>query len=38
LMMICAFGDYDFVMNAYKVAIKEKYRFYDYGDAILIID
>jgi S-adenosylmethionine:tRNA ribosyltransferase-isomerase len=38
LMMVCAFGDYDFVMNAYKVAIKEKYRFYDYGDAILIID
>lgn len=38
LMMVCAFGGYDYVMNAYKVAIKEKYRFYDYGDAMLVID
>jgi len=37
LMMISAFGGYDNVMNAYKVAIKEKYRFLSYGDAMLII-
>lgn len=37
LMMTAAFGGYDNVMNAYKVAVKEKYRFYSYGDAMLII-
>ncbi len=37
LMTVCAFGGYDNVMNAYKVAIKEKYRFGTYGDAMLII-
>ena len=37
LMMACAFGGYDMVMNAYKNAIKEKYRFLTYGDAMLIV-
>jgi S-adenosylmethionine:tRNA ribosyltransferase-isomerase len=37
LMQAAAFGGYDFVMEAYKVAIKEKYRFSTYGDAMLII-
>ncbi len=37
LMLVCAFGGYDNVMNAYKVAKKEKYRFCSYGDAMLII-
>ncbi|MEL6559808.1 MAG: S-adenosylmethionine:tRNA ribosyltransferase-isomerase, partial [Bacteroidota bacterium] len=37
LMMACAFGGYEHVMNAYQVAIKEKYRFFTYGDAMLII-
>lgn len=37
LMMTCAFGGYDLVMKAYKEAIKEKYRFYSYGDAMLIL-
>lgn len=37
LMMITAFGGYENVMNAYRVAVKEKYRFYSYGDAMLII-
>ncbi|UTW64207.1 tRNA preQ1(34) S-adenosylmethionine ribosyltransferase-isomerase QueA [bacterium SCSIO 12741] len=37
LMLVCAFGGYDLVMEAYKTAIKEKYRFLSYGDAMLII-
>lgn len=37
LMLVCAFGERDFVMKGYKKAIKEKYRFYDFGDAMLII-
>ena len=38
LMMVAAFAGYDKLMNAYKVAIKEKYRFGTYGDAMLIVD
>ena len=38
LMMAAAFGGYDNVMNAYKEAVKEGYRFGAYGDAMLIID
>lgn len=37
LVMIAAFGGYEHVMNAYEIAVKEKYRFYSYGDAMLII-
>lgn len=37
LMQAAAFGGYDLVMEAYKVAIKEKYRFFSYGDAMLIL-
>ncbi|MBS2098736.1 tRNA preQ1(34) S-adenosylmethionine ribosyltransferase-isomerase QueA [Carboxylicivirga linearis] len=37
LMMAAAFGGYDFVMDAYQEAVKEKYRFGTYGDAMLII-
>ena len=37
LMQAAAFGGYDFVMDAYKVAVKEKYNFSSYGDAMLII-
>ena len=38
LMITCAFGGYEHVMNAYKVAIEEKYQFGAYGDAMLIVD
>lgn len=37
LMMVSAFGGYDLIMKAYKEAVKEKYRFYTYGDAMLIL-
>jgi S-adenosylmethionine:tRNA ribosyltransferase-isomerase len=37
LMMVSAFGGYDLIMEAYKKAIKEKYKFYSYGDAMLIL-
>ncbi len=37
LMMVAAFGGYEQVMNAYDVAVKEKYQFGAYGDAMLII-
>ena len=37
LMMVAAFGGYEHVINAYNVAVKEKYRFGTYGDAMLII-
>jgi S-adenosylmethionine:tRNA ribosyltransferase-isomerase len=35
--MATAFGSYDLVMEAYKIAIKEEYRFSVYGDSMLII-
>jgi len=38
LMMTAAFGGYEETMRAYSIAIKEKYRFGAYGDAMLIID
>ena len=37
LMMVSAFAGYDLMMEAYKQAVKEKYNFYSYGDAMLII-
>jgi len=37
LMMVCAFGGFDRVMAAYAEAVKEKYRFGTYGDAMLIL-
>lgn len=37
LIMISAFAGFDLVMEAYEQAVKEKYRFYSYGDAMLII-
>ena len=37
LMMVSAFAGHDFMMDEYQEAIKKKYRFYSYGDAMLII-
>jgi S-adenosylmethionine:tRNA ribosyltransferase-isomerase len=36
-MLVSAFGGYDLVMKAYREAVKEKYRFLAYGDAMLIL-
>lgn len=37
VMMVSAFGGHEFVLEAYEEAVKEKYRFYSYGDAMLIL-
>ena len=37
LMLVSAFAGHDLVMRAYKKAIKEGYRFYSYGDAMMIV-
>ena len=37
LIMACAFGGTDLIIEAYREAVKEKYRFYSYGDAMLIL-
>lgn len=37
LMMTCAFGGHELIMESYQIAIKEKYRFWAYGDAMLVI-
>ena len=37
LMMVSAFADPDFIKEAYDIAVKEKYNFYSYGDAMLIL-
>jgi S-adenosylmethionine:tRNA ribosyltransferase-isomerase len=37
IIMICAFGGYELIMDAYQEAIKNDYNFYSYGDAMLII-
>ena len=38
LMLVCAFAGKENVMKAYHHAIKEKYKFYSYGDAMLIMN
>jgi len=37
MMLVAAFADYDFLMKAYKEAIDKKYKFFTYGDAMLIL-
>jgi S-adenosylmethionine:tRNA ribosyltransferase-isomerase len=38
LMTACAFGGYELIMKAYEAAVEEKYRFFSYGDSMLILD
>ena len=38
LMLVCSFGGYELIMEAYHTALKEDYRFGTYGDAMLILD
>lgn len=37
MIMVCAFGGTDLIKEAYAEAVKEKYRFFSYGDAMLIL-
>jgi S-adenosylmethionine:tRNA ribosyltransferase-isomerase len=37
LMLVCAFGGRDLVLDAYRRAVAEGYRFYSYGDAMLLV-
>lgn len=37
IMLVSAFADFDYIMKAYKRAIKEEYRFFSYGDCMLIL-
>ncbi len=37
LMLVCAFASRELILDAYKIAVDEKYRFFSYGDAMLII-
>ncbi|MBL7682168.1 MAG: tRNA preQ1(34) S-adenosylmethionine ribosyltransferase-isomerase QueA [Chitinophagales bacterium] len=37
MIMVCAFAGYDLTMEAYNTAIKEKYRFFSYGDAMIVL-
>ena len=37
IMLVSALAGYDNIMNAYNIAVREKYRFFSFGDAMLII-
>ena len=37
IMLVSAFAGYDNIMKAYNIAVKEKYRFFSFGDAMLIL-
>lgn len=38
IMLVSAFAGYEHVMNAYRYAVENKYRFFSFGDAMLICD
>ena len=37
LMLVCAFAERDLVLHAYREAVRLEYRFYSFGDAMLIL-
>ena len=37
LVLVCAFGGKDLIMEAYRTAVEKRYRFYSYGDGMLIL-
>jgi len=37
MMLVSAFAGYENIMNAYKIAVEQKYRFFSYGDSMLIL-
>ena len=37
IMLVSAFAGYENVMNAYKIAVEERYRFFSFGDAMIIL-
>jgi len=37
MMMVSAFAGYDFLMEAYRIAVEKKYKFFTYGNPMLII-
>ena len=37
LLLVCAFADRDFMLNAYRHAVEQRYRFYSYGDCMFVI-
>ncbi len=36
-MLVCALAGPEFVLDAYRTAVRERYRFYSFGDAMLIL-
>jgi S-adenosylmethionine:tRNA ribosyltransferase-isomerase len=36
LMLVCAFGGYDLMMKSYREAVEQRYRFFSYGDSMII--
>lgn len=38
IMLVCAFAGYENTMNAYDIAVKEKYRFFSFGDSSMFLD
>jgi S-adenosylmethionine:tRNA ribosyltransferase-isomerase len=37
LMLVCAFAGRDVILNAYREAVRERYRFFSYGDAMFLM-